>query len=281
MARRRALVKRLTAVETLGSTDVICTDKTGTLTEGTMKAQFVWADGEEVEVGGSADPLTGVEPFSAVLRTAVRCNNARVSREGGGWERGGRPERERAPARRRRARRGRRRGPGRARYASPARVPFRPPPEADDDGRLRAGRAAVVPRQGRPAGAPRALPHDAHPRRRPAPRRTRQGEGPCRLRGLRGSRHAGARLRRAPDRTAASRRGARRRGVGAHLRRPGRPRGPAAARGCARGRALPRRGDQDHRRDRRSRPHRRGDRPRGRDRRRRAAGSSPAPRWTR
>ncbi len=91
MARRRALVKRLTAVETLGSTDVICTDKTGTLTEGTMKAQFVWADGEEVEVGGSADPLTGVEPFSAVLRTAVRCNNARVSREGGGWERAGDP----------------------------------------------------------------------------------------------------------------------------------------------------------------------------------------------
>ena len=44
MARRRALVKRLTAVEALGSTDVICTDKTGTLTEGRMAVEALWGD---------------------------------------------------------------------------------------------------------------------------------------------------------------------------------------------------------------------------------------------
>jgi calcium-translocating P-type ATPase len=46
LARRRSLVKRLSAVETLGATTVICTDKTGTLTEGRMTLAAVWVNGQ-------------------------------------------------------------------------------------------------------------------------------------------------------------------------------------------------------------------------------------------
>ena len=89
MARRKALLKRLTAVETLGSTDVICTDKTGTLTEGRMSVHRLWADGDELDPAAVPDGVG--EPFSAIARTAVRCNNAHARREADGWDRGGDP----------------------------------------------------------------------------------------------------------------------------------------------------------------------------------------------
>ena len=57
MAKRHALVRRLPAVETLGSTSVICSDKTGTLTKDEMTVRALWVAGERIDVTGS-----GYEP---------------------------------------------------------------------------------------------------------------------------------------------------------------------------------------------------------------------------
>lgn len=91
MARRRALVKRLTAVETLGSTDVICTDKTGTLTEGRMAVRRFWGDGVELDPASAGREIARNEPFRALLRTAVRCSNASIEWRDAHWDRSGDP----------------------------------------------------------------------------------------------------------------------------------------------------------------------------------------------
>ncbi len=91
MAKRNVLVKKLSSVETLGSTTVICTDKTGTLTANQMTVREVWLPGLTVEVDGvgyapegsfavDGKPVAGDAKtrLEDCLAAAVLCNNARL-----------------------------------------------------------------------------------------------------------------------------------------------------------------------------------------------------------
>jgi len=97
MAKRNALVRRLPAVETLGSTSVICSDKTGTLTKDEMTARQVYVAQKLFEVSGAGFEPRGefmraglvVEPctpLKSLLRAAVLTSDARLVQRDGRWE---------------------------------------------------------------------------------------------------------------------------------------------------------------------------------------------------
>ncbi len=105
MARRNAIIRKLPAVETLGSVTVICSDKTGTLTRNEMTVQQILTADELLSVSGS-----GYEPrgkftsddkellpednspvLSELLKAAILCNDSKVYQKKGLWTLDGEP----------------------------------------------------------------------------------------------------------------------------------------------------------------------------------------------
>jgi potassium/sodium efflux P-type ATPase len=93
MVKRHALIKKLSSVETLGCTNVICTDKTGTLTTNQMSVKKIWINNKIIEVTGSGYDPKGSFSFQGspllaeafkndnldlLFRTAVLCNTAKL-----------------------------------------------------------------------------------------------------------------------------------------------------------------------------------------------------------
>ena len=101
MAKRNALVKHLSSVETLGCTTVICSDKTGTLTQNLVMVSHFWADGELYDATGEGyrpqgefwlrgrkierGEVTENTAAAKLLECAYVCNNAHLEKSRGEW----------------------------------------------------------------------------------------------------------------------------------------------------------------------------------------------------
>ncbi len=92
MASRNALINRLSSVETLGATDIICTDKTGTLTENRMTVSLIALPDRRIKLGDNDDEgnpqgenqldVDNDSDLRILLETGVLCNNASLSDQG-------------------------------------------------------------------------------------------------------------------------------------------------------------------------------------------------------
>lgn len=95
MAKRNAIVNRMSIIETLGETTVICADKTGTITKGEMTVNKIYADNSLFDITGEGYSLEGKflhkakkiearknKVLNLLLRTSVLCNDALIARKG-------------------------------------------------------------------------------------------------------------------------------------------------------------------------------------------------------
>ena len=80
MSRRQSIIRKLSSIEAIGSVDVICSDKTGTMTKNEMIVRKVWVDGQTFDV---EDEKLNNKGFAQLLRIGILCNDASILEENG------------------------------------------------------------------------------------------------------------------------------------------------------------------------------------------------------